>query len=144
MIDLKKLILSIFVIIIAISFSVKYSISQNKPSEEVIKHIILDIDYFYKNVDLKKKFKDIKFKELSITNSFISKQNGRYCILVNYNLIYKKILPESHPGASWKVENDKRVNKRYSFKKEGKKWYGWEGWGEEINSKQVIYYLNSQ
>lgn len=46
MIDVKNLILSVFVIIMVISFSVKYSISQNKLSEEVIKHIIIDIDCF--------------------------------------------------------------------------------------------------
>jgi hypothetical protein len=142
MVNVKNIILSVIIIIMVISFSVKYSNSQEKPSDEVIKHIIINIEYFYKNDKLKNQFKDINFKEFNITNSFISKQNGRYCISVDYNIIYKRLLAESIPGTSWKDENDKKVNRRYSFIKEGNKWYGWEGWVKESNSKQVIYYLN--
>jgi hypothetical protein len=70
-VNVKNIILSVIIIIMVISFSVKYSNSQEKPSDEVIKHIIINIEYFYKNDKLKSQFKDINFKEFNITNSFI-------------------------------------------------------------------------
>jgi len=143
MVNVKNVILPVFVIMMVITFSIKYSISQEKPSDDVIKHIIINPELYYKNHNLKNQLKDISFKEFNITNSFISKQNGRYCISVDYDIIYKKLLPESIPGTSWKDENNKKVNKQFSFIREGNKWYGWEGWVQDSNSKQVIYYLNS-
>ena len=95
--------------------------SLDKPSKEVMINIIfrikndklsnITIDYRLKDIDLK----PIKF---NILYEFVSKHNGRYCIMVDYEI-------EHIPEKRIYVGSDEH----YSFEKKGNQWFGWKGWG---------------
>ena len=108
----KKAIVSMLVIMMVMFFCVKYSYSQEKPSEEVMKKIIVKLEFG------EDQFTNLKFGEFTITNSFTSNKNNRYCIEVSYIVYYIHFIGN-------KMENDRR----YSFEKKGNRWYGWVGWG---------------
>jgi hypothetical protein len=84
MVIIKKSILFICVIMMVIGFGIGCS-SSEKPSEEVIKIVIMEIEFG--NVR-----DDIKFDTFKITNGFFSKENGsksdHYNIEVNYKITY--------------------------------------------------------
>ena len=108
----KKVLVSMLVIMMVMCFCVKYSYSQEKPSEEVMEKIIVKIEFG------EDQFTKIHFDEFIISNSFTSNKNNRYCIEVNYIAYY-----------IYYIGNRMEENKRYSFEKKGNLWYGWQGWG---------------
>ena len=110
----KKAIVSMLVIMMVMFFCVKYSYSQEKPSEEVMKKVIVKLEFGEDQLT------NLKFDEFIITNSFTSNKNNRYCIEVSYIVYYIHY-----------IGNKMEENKRYSFEKKGNHWYGWEGWGPE-------------
>ena len=118
----KKVIISMFVIMMLICLCVNRSYSQEKPSEEVIKNIIARITLSIpQGSRTTGEYTKINFVEFNITNSFISNKNYRYCIEVNYILEYNY-------GRFGRLSETINVG-HFSFEKKGNKWYGWEGWG---------------
>lgn len=109
----KKVIMSMFIIMMIIGFYVRCSYSQEKPSEELVKGIIFRIE-----IQKSGGLYPLKITNYQVTNEFISKHNGRYCVEVKYYI-------ESTSLDLTGMVN----NKRYSFEKNGNQWYGWEGWG---------------
>jgi hypothetical protein len=92
MVNGKKVTISIIAVMIALNFYVKYSYSQDKPSEEEIKGIIMTIELV--NDINNKALSNLLFDTFQITNEFISKEKGGggesspYCIEVNYIIKY--------------------------------------------------------
>jgi hypothetical protein len=86
MVNVKNVIMSLFLIMTLMSFCVKYSYSQEKPSEDVIKKYILT-DYFLNpSPDT-----NIRYTLFQITNSFFKKGSDGmdyYYVKVNYNIRY--------------------------------------------------------
>ena len=122
MVNGKKVIISMFVIMMLIFLCVNRSYSQEKPTEEVMKNIIARITLFIpQGSRTTGEYTNIKFVEFNITNSFISNKNNRYCIEVNYILEFNR-------GRFGSLSQSKNVG-HYSFEKKGNQWYGWEGWG---------------
>ena len=122
MVNGKKVIISMFVIMMLICLCVKRSYSQGKPSEDVMENIIARITLgIPQGSRTTGEFTNINFVEFNITNSFISHKNNRYCIEVNYIL-------EFNHGRFGRLSQSKNVG-HYSFEKKGNRWYGWEGWG---------------
>lgn len=108
MVNGKKALMSMFVLIMAISLCVCSSYSQDKPTEEVMKRLL--IRDFIGNMEYKESGHKYNITKFNITNSFISKENGNYCIEVDYNLT----------GIGWE---NKFNGKKYSFDKKGNQWY---------------------
>jgi hypothetical protein len=124
MVNVKNVIMSLFLIMTLMSFCVKYSYSQEKPSEDVIKKYILT-DYFINpSPDT-----NIRYTLFQITNSFFKKGSDGmdyYYVKVNYNIRYTIINYEG----SGKSKDDTitgKVVKLIFLKKEGN-WYGRRGW----------------
>ena len=113
----KKCIMSLFVMMTVMCSFVSHSYSQEKPSEDVMKGIIVTLEL---HTDVIQNITNINYIEFNITNSFTSNKNNRYCIEVNYILNYLW-------GTGY--ENKTENNVRYSFEKKGNQWYGWKGWG---------------
>ena len=120
MVNGKKVMMSMSVIMMLICLCVNCSYSQEKPSEEVIKNIIARITLSIpQGSRTTGEYSQIDFVTFNITNSFISKKNNRYCIEVNYILEYNF-------GRFGRLSVTKNVE-HYSFEKKGNRWYGWEG-----------------
>lgn len=126
MVNIKNVIMSIFVIIMVLCFFVGGTYSQEKPSEGEMKYIIgpyIKNDMENINIFLLK-YEDIKsyeFVSFNITNSFFSKLNSRYCIKFDYEMSY-----EYYTIKRWNV---KGTDRRFCFEKKDNRWYGEEGWG---------------
>jgi hypothetical protein len=123
MVNIKKVIMCVYIIIMGLSLSVLPSYSQHKPSDKTILDIIIITE---RGNSLQKYMKNVKINTFVITNNFISTKNGRYCVEVNLDVSYEgrnKILD------NYKFRNDKLNNKRYSFVNKHNLWYGYIGWG---------------
>jgi hypothetical protein len=105
MINGKKVIISMCVILMLMYISIGCS-SSNKPSEEEMKDIIIPI--ISSNPYILNTMKNIEFNIFKTTNDFFSKKNGRYCIQVDYNISYNFL---------GKHDNIKNNDERYSFEK---------------------------
>jgi hypothetical protein len=92
MINCKKVIISIGIIMMVMCFYVGYSYSQEHPSQDIIKNIIMRME-LGNNIN-NKEFSNLKYDTLQIINSFVSKTPGGhgesspYCIEVNYKISY--------------------------------------------------------
>lgn len=110
----------------------------DKPSEEVIKKTIIDIDSRSRGtpgISLLEAQRywcypdNYEVKNLIITNSFFQLTKGinTYCIEVDYDLQFR---------LNFSINGEKRVDngnvphkgQQYSFVKKGNKWYGKGGW----------------
>jgi len=108
--------MSVFVIFLLMFFCAWFYFP-DKPSEEEIKEIIINLEYHSDNpVNLH--IRNLLLNNFIISNNFISSKNSSYCVLVNYNLY-----------CTWNNMNTKQVNEKYSFERKGIKWYGRKGWG---------------
>ncbi len=110
----KKLLMSLLAILMIIAFYNDRSYSQQKPSEKIIKQIILN-GYSRSVANLSKenptiKVSDLKFDNFKITKGFLSKKPGTagesipYNIEVNYKISYI----ESQNLAKWKADQIKQ------------------------------------
>lgn len=110
----NKVLISLFVILMIMVFYNDRSYSQEKPSEKIIKQIIINgysrsIDSFTKN-NPNIKVSDLKFDSFKITNGFVSKTPGSagesapYNIEVNYKISYI----ESQNLIKWKADQIKK------------------------------------
>jgi hypothetical protein len=88
MVNGKKVIISICVIMMVIGFGVKYSYLQERPSEDIIKDLIKKME-INKGIE-KSHVRNIFFTYFNITNSSFNNKN-RYCIIVNYQINYEYI-----------------------------------------------------
>ena len=80
---------------IALCFCVGYSYSQEKPSEEVMKNLVININgpkglVTANTGQVIERYKNIIFNKFNITNNFISNKSGKYCIIVDYNISYEE------------------------------------------------------
>ena len=124
MVNGKKGLISVFIIMMMMFFCVKYSYSQDKPSMEVMKSIIAQQAIF-----LYEATENIKYTSFQITHSFFKKGNdGRdiYFVEVNYEISYN-FNPAKNNTQGNKFQ--KGEVEKYSFMKKGDKWYGGKGWG---------------
>ena len=122
MVNVKKVIMSMCVLIMVMCFCVVFSYSQEKPSEDVMKKYILT-----KNFENPSKYKNIQYESFKIKDAYFKKGNDEmdyYYVKVNYNISYT-IIKESG-----KQINDNIVKKsdEYIFLKNKGKWYGKRGW----------------
>jgi hypothetical protein len=123
MVNGNRVIIYFLLIIIIMSFSIKCSYSQGKPSNKVIVDIIMIME---RGNSLKKYTKNMKINNFVVINDFISTNNNRYCVEVNLDVSYEG---RESVLVDYKPINDKLINKRYSFEKKGNQWLGWKGWG---------------
>jgi hypothetical protein len=122
MVNVKKVILSIYVIIMFMFFCVVFSYSQEKPSEDVIKHYILT-----KNFPNISKYKNLRYESFKIKDSYFKKGRDKmdyYYVKVNYNISYKINKESGKP----KYDNIVKNGDEFIFLKNGNKWYGKRGW----------------
>ncbi len=126
MVNSNKVIISIFVIMMITCLDIKYSCSQEKPSEKVIKDIIILLEKDSKLLPIY--IKNVKYNAFDIIKEFISPQNGRYCVEVNFDI---SVEGRKSTLADFKEMNVRVINKKYSFVKKYNQWYGYRGWGSE-------------
>lgn len=116
-----------YIVIILLFLLVYISLSSsNKPSKKTMINIIYKIkfideykdEYNFDMTNFNVKDSDLKSNRFNILNEFVSKHNGRYCILVDYEI-------EFIPDKSFWIGS----NERYSFERKGNQWFGWKGWG---------------
>jgi hypothetical protein len=125
MVNSKKAKISIFIILILIFFNVEYSYSQplqrkqQIPSELTMKLFVKAYEMKFFAIEYLDGNPDVTITYFNITNSFISKINGRYCISVDYKVVYSK-LP---------MDVKRVVNGKYSFYVSDNRWIGLQGWG---------------
>ena len=114
MFNANKVLMALFVILIVMAFHIEPSYSQDKPSKEIIKQIIINgysksVNSFTKN-NPNIKVSDLKFDSFKITKVFVSKTPGAsgesvpYNIEVNYKISYI----ESQDLVKWKAEQIKQ------------------------------------
>jgi hypothetical protein len=114
MFNTNKVLMSLFVILMLMAFYIESSYSQDKPSREIIKQIIMNgysrsINSFTKN-NPNIKVSDLKFDSFKKTKGFVSKTLGAsgesapYNIEVNYKISYI----ESQNLVKWKAEQIKQ------------------------------------
>ena len=110
MVNVRKVIMSMCVIMVVMCLCVGCSYSQDKPSEKEMQSLIMKI-----NKDVFGSM-EVKRRNNQFINEFISKHNGRYCIEVAIDFV--DLNNRQH-----------HENIKYSFEKKGNRWYGWHGWG---------------
>ena len=124
MVKCNKVTIIIYLIMIVTCLSIKYSYSQEKPSDRAMKDIIFLLEKSVNSLPMY--IKHVKINNFVITNSFISNINGRYCVEINLDISY---MGRKRTIDDFEFRNEKLINKRYSFKKIDNQWYGWRGWG---------------
>jgi hypothetical protein len=123
----KKVLMSLFVILLIVAFYNDNSYSQEKPSEKIIKQTILkgysrSIDKFTKDNPNIKVY-DLKYDSFKITKGFISKTPAKagesvpYNIEVSYKISYK----ESQNLAKWKADKIKEYENNIRMSQEALK-----------------------
>ena len=129
MVNGKKVIISICVIMMVIGFGVKYSYLQERPSEDIIKDLIKKME-INKGIE-KSHVRNLFFTYFNITNSSFNNKN-RYCIIVNYQINYEYITnnPLNNKWI-WFPDREKRINIKYSFEKKNNQWNGYIGWKDD-------------
>jgi len=127
--NVRKIITSMCVVMIVMGLCVVSSYSQDKPSEEEMKDIILRFETSNKILNEKDRYRNIIFKNFDITNSFTSMKNGKYCITVNYIISFDYYASDNGSPMEWITVGRNNYNTRVSFEKKKGKWYGGEGWG---------------
>lgn len=110
----KKVLMSLLAILMIIVFYNGPSYSQEKPSKEIIKHIIIKgysrgMDEFAKkNPNIK--MSDLKYESFKITKGFVSKTPGSGGESAPYNIevSYKISYTESQNLTKWKADQIKK------------------------------------
>ena len=120
MVNFKNGIMSLVMVVIC--FCVGCSSLEDKPSEDVMKSIITNIELNLTDQS-KNLYKNIKYNKFTITKKFTPKENGRYCISVNYILVFNY-----HKDKF--VTTYDRNDIKYCFKKRGEKWGGEKYFGQ--------------
>jgi hypothetical protein len=123
--NVKKVIITMCVVLMVVGMCVSCSYSQDKPSEDDMKSILLSlvVSYYRGHPNA---FSNIKYDIFQITHSFFkngSDGRDRYCVEITYDISYVSKM-------SGKQTNEKTTGKveKFSFMKKGDDWYGKQGW----------------
>ncbi len=124
MVNGNKVAIAFFIILMTMCLNITYSYSQEKPSEQVIKDLIILLE---KDSNLLPLYlKNVQYNTFGIIQEFYSSQNGRYCIKINSDISFEG---RKSTLARFEPRNVRLINKRYSFVKKHNQWIGYKGWG---------------
>lgn len=130
---MKKFMMSLCVVLMVISLCVSRGYSQDKPSEEMMKGIILQFVVW----SLNNKYisppnvSNLYYYSFQITNSFFkngSDGRDRYCVEINYDVhyVFYRWVPDGRPIIPQKKNMTATVEKNVFLKKD-KTWYNNKG-----------------